>query len=138
MWFDPTNPKALALKKRVEAKGDLFTFEVYLAYGSVKLLADALERARSADKEKLIAALESSTWSDHLMPYGPTKFVNGQNQGGRRRESVRARNPVGSPRPSPRSTVLTTSGPKGRPPAAPTLRAWGGVGGSRPDKAARW
>ncbi|HKQ27941.1 MAG TPA: ABC transporter substrate-binding protein, partial [Burkholderiales bacterium] len=83
MWFDPTNPKALALKKRVEAKGDLFTFEVYLAYGSVKLLADALERARSADKEKLIAALESSTWSDHLMPYGPTKFVNGQNQGGR-------------------------------------------------------
>ena len=83
MWFDPTNPKALALKKRVEAKGDLFTFEVYLAYGSVKLLADALERARSADKEKLTAALESSTWSEHLMPYGPTRFVNGQNQGGR-------------------------------------------------------
>ena len=83
MWFDPTNPKAQAMKKRVEAKGDLFTFEVYLSYSAVKLLADSLERARSADKEKLLAALESSTWSDHLMPYGPTKFVNGQNQGGR-------------------------------------------------------
>jgi branched-chain amino acid transport system substrate-binding protein len=83
MWFDPTNPKAQAMKKRVEAKGELFTFEVYLSYSAVKLLADSLERARSADKEKLLAALESSTWSDHLMPYGPTKFVNGQNQGGR-------------------------------------------------------
>ena len=83
MWFDPTNPKAQAMKKRVEAKGDLFTFEVYLSYNAVKFLADAMERARSADKEKLIAALESSTWSDHFMPYGPTKFVNGQNQGGK-------------------------------------------------------
>jgi branched-chain amino acid transport system substrate-binding protein len=82
-WFDPNNPKAQAMKKRVEAKGDLFTFEVYLSYNAVKFLADALERARSADKEKLIAALESSTWSDHFMPYGPTKFVNGQNQGGK-------------------------------------------------------
>ena len=26
-------------------------------------------------------ALESSTFSGHVMPYGPTKFVNGQNQG---------------------------------------------------------
>lgn len=82
-WFDPTNPRALAMKKRVEAKGDLFTFEVYLSYNAVKLLADAMERARSADKQKVIAALESSTWSDHFMPYGPTKFVNGQNLGGK-------------------------------------------------------
>jgi branched-chain amino acid transport system substrate-binding protein len=82
-WFDPNNAKAQAMKKRVEAKGDLFTFEVYLSYNAVKFLADALERARSADKEKLIAALESSTWSDHFMPYGPTRFVNGQNQGGK-------------------------------------------------------
>jgi len=44
--------------------------------------ADALERAKSADKEKAIAALEASTWANHFMPYGPTKFVNGQNQGG--------------------------------------------------------
>ena len=81
-WFAPTNPKAQAMKKKVEAMGTLFTFEVYLAYNAVKLIADALERAGSADKEKLTAALAASTWSDHFMPYGATRFVDGQNQGG--------------------------------------------------------
>lgn len=82
-WFNPRSDKAQALKKRVEAGGALFTFEVYLAYSTVMLLADALERAGSADKEKLIAALNASTFNAELLPYGPTKFVNGQNQGGR-------------------------------------------------------
>ncbi len=82
-WYNPRNPKALEMRKRVEAKGDLFTFEVYCSYNSVKCFADALERAKTQDKEKVIAALEVSTWSDHFMPYGPTKFVNGQNTGGR-------------------------------------------------------
>jgi branched-chain amino acid transport system substrate-binding protein len=82
-WYNPRNPKALDMRKRVEAKGGLFTFEVYLSYNAVKCYADAVERAKTADKEKVIAALESSTWSDHFMPYGPTKFINGQNQGGR-------------------------------------------------------
>ncbi|HSW17062.1 MAG TPA: ABC transporter substrate-binding protein, partial [Ramlibacter sp.] len=48
-----------------------------------KCYVDAVERAKSAEKAAVIAALESSAWSDHFMPYGPTKFVNGQNQGGR-------------------------------------------------------
>jgi branched-chain amino acid transport system substrate-binding protein len=81
-WFSPTNPKGQAMKKKVEAMGTLFTFEVYLAYNAVMLIADALERAGSADKEKLTAALAASTWADHFMPYGPTRFVDGQNQGG--------------------------------------------------------
>jgi len=50
-------------------------------YSCVYLIADALERAASADRAKLTAALASSTFSGHLMPYGPTKFVNGQNEG---------------------------------------------------------
>jgi branched-chain amino acid transport system substrate-binding protein len=82
-WYNPKSAKANALRKAVEAKGGLFTFEVYMSYSAVMLYADALQRAGSADKEKAIAALESSTWSDHILPYGPTKFVNGQNQGGR-------------------------------------------------------
>ena len=83
-WFNPRSQKALALKKRVEADGKiLFTFEVYLAYTTVELLADALEKAGSADKEKLTAALAASTFKAEMMPYGPTKFVNGQNEGGR-------------------------------------------------------
>jgi branched-chain amino acid transport system substrate-binding protein len=81
-WFDPTNPRAQAMKKKVEAAGNLFTFEVYCGYNAVMCYADAIDRAKSADKEKAIAALEASTWSNHFMPYGPTKFVNGQNQGG--------------------------------------------------------
>jgi len=82
-WYSPRNPKSLDMRKRVEAKGDLFTFEVYCAYNAVKCYVDGLERAKTQDKEKVIAALEVSTWADHFMPYGPTKFVNGQNTGGR-------------------------------------------------------
>ena len=80
-WFDPKNPKALALKKKIEDKGEFYTYEVYMNYSCILLLADAIERAASADRAKIIAALESSTFTGHVMPYGPTKFVNGQNQG---------------------------------------------------------
>ena len=80
-WFDPKNPKAMALKKKVEDKGEFFTYEVYMNYTAVLLLADALEKAASADRAKIIAALEASSFAGHVMPYGPTKFVNGQNQG---------------------------------------------------------
>ena len=80
-WFNPLSAKAQALKKKVESQGHFFTYEVYLNYSAIGLLADALERASSADRAKIISALASSTWSDHIMPYGPTKFVNGQNQG---------------------------------------------------------
>ena len=80
-WFDPRNKNALALKKKVEDKGQFYTYEVYMNYSCVLLLADALERAGSADRARLTAALESSTFAGHVMPYGPTKFVNGQNEG---------------------------------------------------------
>lgn len=80
-WFDPRNPKALALKKKVEDKGQFYTYEVYMNYSCVLLVADALERAASGDRAKLTEALANSTFAGHVMPYGPTKFVNGQNQG---------------------------------------------------------
>jgi branched-chain amino acid transport system substrate-binding protein len=80
-WYNPKSEKAQALKKRVEAAGKEFTFEVYLAYTVAMLLADSLENAKSAGKEQLIAALNASTFKAELMPYGPTKFVNGQNEG---------------------------------------------------------
>ena len=80
-WFDPKNPKALALKKKVEDKGQFYTYEVYMNYSCVLLTADAIARAGSADRAKVTAALATSTFAGHVMPYGPTKFVNGQNQG---------------------------------------------------------
>ncbi len=80
-WFDPKSPKALALKKKVEDKGQFYTYEVYMNYSCILLLADAIERAASTDRAKITDSLASSTFSGHVMPYGPTKFVNGQNQG---------------------------------------------------------
>jgi len=80
-WFDPRNAKALALKKKVEAQGQFYTYEVFMNYSCVLLVADAIERAGAPDRGKLITAFEASAFSGHVMPYGPTKFVNGQNQG---------------------------------------------------------
>ena len=80
-WFNPKSAKAQELKKQVEDKGQFFTYELYMNYNSVFLVADALERAKSADRAKLIEALASSTYVSPLMPYGPTKFVNGNNEG---------------------------------------------------------
>ncbi len=80
-WFNPKDKRSAELKKRVEAKGLFFSYEIFMAYTATRLLADAIERAKSADRAAIIAALEQSTFSDHIMPYGTTKFVNGQNQG---------------------------------------------------------
>jgi len=80
-WHDPRNPKNDELRKRVEASGKQWNYNVPLNYSCVGLLADAIERAASADRAKIIEALSSSTYDKHLMPYGPTKFVGGQNQG---------------------------------------------------------
>ncbi len=80
-WYNPKDPRAPAFRKRIEDAGGVFSWEVLFGYFAIRLLADAMERAGSADKEKLTAALASSTFSDHFMPYGPTKFEGGQNQG---------------------------------------------------------
>ena len=82
-WYNPKIPAALELKQRTAAKDLFYTYEVFLNYTAVMLLADALERAASTDRAKITQALASSTWSGHFMPYGPTKFENGQNAGAR-------------------------------------------------------
>jgi len=82
-WYRPDDPRAQALKNEVEARKHDFVYEVFCSYNAILLLADALERAGSADKGALTESLAQSTWSDHFMPYAPTRFVNGQNEGGR-------------------------------------------------------
>src|SRR5713101_7120972 len=69
-WFDPRNPKSAALKKKVEDRGQFYTYEVFMNFSCVRLIADALERAGSAERAKVIAALENSTFAGHVMPYG--------------------------------------------------------------------
>ena len=80
-WFNPRDKRSAELKKRVEAQGQFFSYEVFMAYTAMRLLADAIERAKSSDRAAIIDALEKSAFADHIMPYGPTKFVNGQNMG---------------------------------------------------------
>ena len=81
-WYNPKDKRALALRKKVEAMKDQFyTYEVFLNYQCIYLLADAIERAKSAKREDIINALTNSTWDKHFMPYGATRFVNGQNMG---------------------------------------------------------
>lgn len=80
-WFDPTSDIALKRKEAAEAKGLYYTYEVFLAYNAVAFFADAVERAGSTDKDAVISAMAASTWDKHGMPYGPTKMVDGQNEG---------------------------------------------------------
>ena len=41
-WYNPKSAKAQELKKKVEDKGQFFTYELYLNYNAVLLVADAL------------------------------------------------------------------------------------------------
>lgn len=80
-WHDPRSERALDVKKRIEASGKEWNYNTPLNYSCVALLADAIERAASTDRAKITEALASSTFAGHLMPYGPTRFVDGQNMG---------------------------------------------------------
>lgn len=80
-WFNPKDKRSHALRKRVEAKNLFYTYEIFNTYTAMMLLADAINRAKSTDRAAITNALETSTFSDHFLPYGPTQFVNGQNTG---------------------------------------------------------
>jgi branched-chain amino acid transport system substrate-binding protein len=80
-WFNPKDKRSAELRKRAEAKGLFFSYEMFMTYTAVRLLADAIDRAKSADRAAIIDALAKSTFSDHIMPYGATRFENGQNMG---------------------------------------------------------
>ena len=80
-WFNPRDKRSFDLKKRAEAKGLFFSYELFMTYTAMMLLADAIERAKSTDRAAIIDALSSSKFANHIMPYGDTKFVNGQNMG---------------------------------------------------------
>ena len=80
-WVDPKNPKTQAFLKILEKNKYDLTWELILQYSDLLLIADAIERAGSADRDKITQAIAASTFDGHVMPYGPTRFVNGQNEG---------------------------------------------------------
>ncbi|MDO5605995.1 MAG: ABC transporter substrate-binding protein [Paracoccus sp. (in: a-proteobacteria)] len=78
-WYDPGKPESRALAQSV-ADADLdLTYDVMVSYATIQVIADALERAASGDRQKMIEALAASTFDGSIMPYGPTRFVNGDN-----------------------------------------------------------
>jgi branched-chain amino acid transport system substrate-binding protein len=83
-WADPRKPRTAELRRTVEAQNRFWLYNTPLNYSAVMLVADALERAGRADRAALIAALAATdgAFTRHIMPYGPTRFVNGQNQAG--------------------------------------------------------
>ena len=82
-WFDPKNPAATALLAKTNAAGLHFNYEVFLAYTAMMFAVDAIERAGSADRAKIMEAMTNSTWAGSIMPYGSTAMKNGQNTGAR-------------------------------------------------------
>jgi branched-chain amino acid transport system substrate-binding protein len=82
-WFDPNNPAAKALQAKTNAAGLHFNYEVFLAYTAMMFAVDAIERAGSDDRAKIMEAMASSTWSGSIMPYGSTAMDKGQNVGAR-------------------------------------------------------
>jgi branched-chain amino acid transport system substrate-binding protein len=83
-WADPRKPKTAELRRAVEAQNRFWLYNTPMNYSAVMLVADALERAGRADRNAVIEALARTdgTFTRHVMPYGPTNFVNGQNQAG--------------------------------------------------------
>lgn len=80
-WADPRKPKTAAVRAAAEQGGRFWLYNTPLNYSCVRLLADAIETAKSSDRTRIIEALAASTFADHIMPYGATKFENGQNTG---------------------------------------------------------
>lgn len=80
-WADPRKPKTAELRRAVEAQNRFWLYNTPMNYSAVMLVADALERAGRADRGALIEALARTdgNFTRHVMPYGPTKFENGQN-----------------------------------------------------------
>jgi len=81
-WADPRKPRTAELRRQVEAQNRFWLYNTPLNYSAVMLVADALERAGRADRVAVIEALASTGagFTRHIMPYGPTRFENGQNQ----------------------------------------------------------
>ncbi|MCZ0963605.1 ABC transporter substrate-binding protein [Paracoccus benzoatiresistens] len=78
-WYDPSKPESQALAASVAQAGLDLTYDVMVSYATIQVIADALERGASTDRKAIIQTLAASTFDGSIMPYGPTKFVNGDN-----------------------------------------------------------
>ena len=76
--FDPNSPRAAKTLAGYEAKnGSKMSPSMVYAYSPVGVIADAMARAGSADREAIRAALVKTNFTDHILPQGPIKFSEG-------------------------------------------------------------
>jgi branched-chain amino acid transport system substrate-binding protein len=81
-WYNPKNPRTLAVVERFEREfpGQRFELNVGFSYEAVQVLADAAKRAGSNEPAALHAALKATNIADHVMYGGPIQFdEKGQN-----------------------------------------------------------
>lgn len=74
--YNPNNPKAQALLAKYKEKyGEDMSVHAVYGYESIKVIADALERAGSTDADKLRDALAATDYTDTILPQsGPIRF----------------------------------------------------------------
>lgn len=83
--WNPASPKLPDFLARFAkfSGGLALTHQGAYAYTAVKVLADAIERAASTDKEAIREALTKTNLEDHILPQGPIVFDEvGQNTNG--------------------------------------------------------
>lgn len=80
-WYDPGSEAQKARIAAAAQKDVPYGHEVFMTYNATRLLIDAIDKAGSREREAVTAALALSTFAEHGMPYGPTRFEDGQNTG---------------------------------------------------------
>jgi branched-chain amino acid transport system substrate-binding protein len=81
-WYNPKKAETKAIVARYEKENpkDRFELNVGFSYEAVQIMADAVERAKSADPQAIHAALKTTNITDHIMYGGPIQFdAKGQN-----------------------------------------------------------
>jgi branched-chain amino acid transport system substrate-binding protein len=74
-WHNPQSPRAKAVFAAYEKRfNSTLTSHGVQAYAVIGVLRDALERAGSADREKLRDALAKTNLADHILPQDAIKF----------------------------------------------------------------
>ncbi|MFE1599249.1 ABC transporter substrate-binding protein [Methylobacterium sp. ID0610] len=78
-WPDPRNPLSAELRRRTEGTGRAFAYNVPLNYSAVRLIAEAIEQAGAPDRRRIIDVLATGEFGSGVMPYGRSRFADGQN-----------------------------------------------------------
>jgi branched-chain amino acid transport system substrate-binding protein len=73
--YNPKSERADHLHQAYREKyGDELPVHAVYGYESIYVLADALERAASTDRDAIRDALAATSLADHVLPHGPIEF----------------------------------------------------------------